>query len=113
MTSEHIDAVANVAVAANERFTREHPGAATSVGVISPTIRSMGIDADAVNIDCEHSGKRLVLILLDRMPDRVGIGVGQKETVGDYELIGQTPVTELDETRLVEILESRFALDAP
>ena len=106
-----IDRVAEIAVAANERFTRKHGNAATSVGVISSTIREMGIAADAVNIDCEHSGKRLVLILLDQDPDRVGVGIGQKETVGNYELIRQLPVSELREQEIFDILESRFARD--
>lgn len=109
MTSEHIDAVADVAMAANRAFVERHPHASTSVGVISSTVRSMGIEADAVNIDCEHSGQRLVLILLDQAPDRVGIGIGQKETVGNYELVGQFPVASLEQSQILELLEARFS----
>lgn len=110
MTSANIDTVANIALAANDRFTRRHPGAETSLGVISSTVRSLGIEADAVNIDCVHSGKRLVMILLDRNPDVVGIGIGQKDTVGDYELIRQVAVDELREADVLGILEARFSL---
>lgn len=110
MTSEHIDAVADIAVAANRRFTEANPHAATQVGVISSTIRGMGIAADAVNIDCLRSGRRLVLILMDSMPDMVGIGIGQKDTVGQYELLGQVDVKSLHEDAVLAILEERFIL---
>ena len=113
MAGEHIDKVAEIAVAASDQFTAAHPDAVTSVGVISSTLRGMGVEADAVNIDCGHSGKRLVLILLDQMPDRVGIGIGQKETVGDYELIRQLPVEELAQGEILDILEARFAHGKP
>ncbi|HEX7047939.1 MAG TPA: hypothetical protein VF275_10265 [Gammaproteobacteria bacterium] len=113
MASENIDAVAEIALAANEQFTSAHPGAETSVGVISPTLRSMGVQADAVNIDCGHSGKRLVLILLDQNPDRVGIGIGQKETIGDYELIRQMRIEDLDMSDVLELLEARFIVNKP
>ena len=109
MTSEDIDSVADIAVAASNAFTARHPDAVTQVGVISSTIRAMGIEADAVNIDCGHSGKRLVLILLDSMPGRVGIGIGQKDTVGNYELLKQLPVAELEAAEIDAWLESRFA----
>jgi len=111
LASEHIDAVADIAVAANRRFTEAHPHAATQVGVISSTIRAMGIAADAVNIDCLRSGRRLVLILLDRIPGTVGIGIGQKDTVGQYELLGQVDVTALHEDAVLAILEERFVLN--
>ena len=109
MTSTDIDAVADVAVAANKVFTAQHPTASTQVGVISSTIRAMGIEADAVNIDCGHSGKRLVLILLDSMPGRVGIGIGQKDTIGNYELLKQLPISDLKANEIAAVLESRFA----
>lgn len=110
MADATLDTVAGIAVAANEKFTARYAGASTSAGVISSTIRAMGIEADAVNIDCEHSGKRLVLILLDNNPGKVGIGIGQKDTVGDYQLITYKPVEELVVDDVFEILEARFAL---
>lgn len=113
MADATLDTVANIAVTANEQFNAKHAGAATSAGIISSTIRAMGIEADAVNIDCEHSGKRLVLILLDNNPGKVGIGIGQKDTVGDYQLITYKPVEELAVTDVLEILESRFSLSPP
>lgn len=113
MTSKDIDAVAEAAVAANDRFKGAYPDAATSVGVISPSLRAMGVQADAVNIDCAHSGQRLVFILLDQNPGNVGIGIGQKETVGNYELIRQLPVGDLRESDVFELLETRFVTRGP
>jgi len=52
-----------------------------------------------------------VLILLDRIPGTVGIGIGQKDTVGQYELLGQVDVTALHEDAVLAILEERFVLD--
>lgn len=109
MSGEHsIDSVAEIAVAANDAFTARHPGAATSVGVVSSTIRAMGVNADAVNIDCLHSGQRLVLIMLDQNPGMVGIGIGQKDTIGNYQLIKHLPCTELSVPEVDQILEARF-----
>lgn len=113
MADATLDTVAEIAVAANDQFTARHAGAATSAGVISSTIRAMGIEADAVNIDCEHSGKRLVLILLDNNPGKVGIGIGQKDTIGEYQLITYKPVDELAIADILEILEARFSLTPP
>lgn len=110
MADANLDTVAEIAVAANAQFKSKHAQAATSAGVISSTIRAMGIEADAVNIDCEHSGQRLVLILLDNNPGKVGIGIGKKDTVGDYQLIAYKPVDELVITDVLEILEARFSL---
>lgn len=109
MTLPNIDTVADIAVEANRRFTEQHPDADTSVGVISSSIRAMGIAADAVNIDCAHSGLRLVLILLDQSPGRVGIGIGQKDTIGNYELVRQLPVSDLQAKDISELLEARFS----
>lgn len=113
MANEDLDAVADIAVAANDAFKRANAGADTSVGVISQTIRAMGIAADAVNIDCRLSGQRLVLILLDHVPGMVGIGIGQKDEVGNYELIRQVALEKLQQAEVLEILEARFETKAP
>lgn len=109
MENKAIDSVAAIALAANDSFTSRHPEASTQVGVVSSTIRAMGVNADAVNIDCLHSGQRLVLIMLDQSPDRVGIGIGQKDTIGNYQLIRQVRLSELVEADVLEVLEARFA----
>ncbi|MDX1442685.1 MAG: hypothetical protein R3270_02780 [Gammaproteobacteria bacterium] len=110
MANADIDAVADIAMDANQQFSDAHKGASTQVGAISNTLRDMNIAADAVSIDDMHSGKRLALIILDQSPGMVGIGIGQKETVGDYELLGQVKLAELEASRIVEILEARFTL---
>lgn len=110
MANQEIDIVADVAVAANRQFNDAHSGASTQVGAISSNLRKMNIAADAVNIDDLRSGKRLALIILDQAPGMVGIGIGQKDTVGDYELIGQVKIDDLEQQAIVDILEARFTL---
>lgn len=104
-----LDSVADTAVAASDTFKARYPEARTSVGVISSTVRKMGVNADAVNIDCLHSGQRLVLIVLDQNPEMVGIGIGQKDTIGNYQLIKQVSRTELAVSDVLQVLEARFA----
>lgn len=110
MANANIDAVADIAVAANRQFNDAHADADTQVGVISSTIRALGIQADAVNIDCGISGQRLALIIMDQNPDMVGIGIGQKETIGDYELIRQVRIDDLSQADVFDILEARFSV---
>ena len=111
MANADIDAVADIAMAANQQFREANAGASTQVGAISSNLRKMNIAADAVNIDDLHSGKRLALIILDQAPGMVGIGIGQKETIGDYELIGQVKLADLEQQAIVDILEARFTLN--
>lgn len=111
MATEEIDALADIAVEANRQFNDANSRADTQVGAISSNLRKMNIAADAVNIDDMHSGRRLALIILDQQPGMVGIGIGQKETIGDYELIGQVKLEELTSQVIVDILQARFTLN--
>lgn len=108
MTDTTIDIVADAAATANEQFNAAHPDAETLVGTRSQTVRKMGIAADAVTIDCQQSGKRLSLVVMDQAPDTVGIGIGQAETIGQYELIRHLPVKDLTSGDILEVLEARF-----
>lgn len=108
MPNETIDTVADAAVAANEQFNAAHPEVETEVGTRSQVVRKMGIAADAVTIDCKTTGKRLSLVVMDRAPETVGIGIGQAETIGQYELIRHMPVKALTSDDILEVLETRF-----
>ncbi|MDX1455880.1 MAG: hypothetical protein R3217_10540 [Gammaproteobacteria bacterium] len=110
MTNPDIEAVAEVVEEAHGQFMQRNQKASASIGIISSKIRAMGIAADAVNIDDVHSKTRLVLIVLDQDPGKVGMGIGQIES-NDYEMITQLPVSELLAKDVLEVLEARFSLE--
>lgn len=112
MSENDIEQVAEIAELAHQKFVERNRQSVSSIGIISSKIRAMGIAADAVNIDCGRSDLRLVLIVLDQDPGKVGIGIGRKET-NDYEMIKQLPIDDLEQSDVLEILENRFSLQRP
>lgn len=95
---EALDRLADFASAAHARFQQAHRSLDPVVGV-SRQMRSQGVPADLVTIDCLQSGKRIILILHDQQPNRLNYQFARRD--GDTPTQFDTlPLTELDADKL-------------
>lgn len=108
MFSEKLQPLVDVASRANDLFNAEHQESSTVVGVTNESLRSMGDDSDTVSIECNHSKQRLMFIMKDSIPGKVGIGVG---TPGgdDLEFLGEAELSALDASEILAMMNKYFA----
>lgn len=99
MSTDGINKVANIAIQANDVFSKFH----------EQSITSLSVTANAVVIDCHLSQQRLSLITLDEVPNEVGVAIGNKGT-DESKLISQLPIDTLTSSSILEIMKQRFAL---
>lgn len=71
MADDKLAALCDIATEAHTRIQQDFKDIDPIVGV-SQGMRSNGIPADAMTIDCLRSGKRIILILHDQQPDVIG-----------------------------------------
>lgn len=108
MFSKKLQGLVDIVSAANDRFNADNPESSTVVGVTNETLRAMGDDSDTVSIGCNHSGQRLMFIVKDSIPDKVGIGVGVPET-DHLEFLGEATFEEFDVARVLSLIEAHLA----
>lgn len=112
MFSEKLQPLVDVATRANEVFNARNPGSSTVVGVTNESLRAMGDDSDTVSIECRHTSQRLMFIVKDSIPGRVGIGIGTPGT-DDMEFLGEASLDDLDESHILSIMNKYFARQRP
>lgn len=98
MSTNGIEKVANVAIHANNIFSKSH----------EQSVTSLSLTPNGVLIDCHLSRQRLAIITIDKVPEVVGIAIGAKET-NKSEMVSQVPIATLTSSSILEIMEQHFA----
>ena len=78
MISHQLSALCDIATEAHTRIQQEFKHIDPVVGV-SQAMRSQGVPADVVTIDCLQSGRRILLILHDQQTDTLRYQFGSIE----------------------------------
>ena len=68
MSEKNLEVLSDLVTEAHSRIQKDFEHINPIVGV-SRGMRSIGIPADALTIDCLRTGKRIILILHDQQPD--------------------------------------------
>ena len=68
MNEKNLEILSNIVTDAHSRIQKDFENINPIVGV-SRGMRSVGIPADALTIDCLKTGKRIIIILHDQQPD--------------------------------------------
>lgn len=99
--------LSDVAAEAHLRIQQDFQDINPVVGV-SQHMRSNGIPADAMTIDCLKSGKRIILILHDDNPDiiRYQFSYREKDPESKFEVL---TLNELTVQKLYQWMESYFS----
>jgi hypothetical protein len=63
---------------------------------------------DTVSIGCNHTGQRLMFIIKDSIPDKVGVGVGIPQT-DELEFIGELAGDQVSDESVLELMEKHLA----
>jgi len=70
LTEQHLEKLSDFVTEAHTRIQEDFKDINPVVG-LSRKMRSVGIPADAITIDCLKTSKRIILILHDQQPDIV------------------------------------------
>jgi len=68
LSKRHLERLSDLATEAHTRIQQDFENINPVVG-ISQGMRSVGIPADAMTIDCLKTGKRIIIILHDQQPE--------------------------------------------
>ena len=104
---KNLEALCDIATEAHTRFQQEIKHIDPIVGV-RQTMRSMGIAADAMTIDCLKNGKRIILILKDEEPDTISYQYSWRDKDPDSEFT-EIPFKELTADLLLSWMKSYLA----
>ena len=98
--------ISEMAAKASDLFYSKFESVDTIMGIMDKTLRSQGLKADAVTIDCIAQNKKIVILLHDEKPEFVDIALGNKD--GDIHSSSQYPLSEMSENVIVGIMEMNF-----
>ncbi|MDQ2068612.1 hypothetical protein [Natronospira bacteriovora] len=112
MFSEKLQPLVDLITRANEQYDAEHPEASTALGVTNESLRALGDDSDAVSVECPRSRQRLMFIMKDSIPGKVGIGVGCPGTE-DLQFLGEMRLADMDELYVRSLMEQYFRRKTP
>ncbi len=109
MTDQPISRLSDIATEAHMRIQQDFEGINPVVGV-TQHMRTQGVPADAMTIDCLKSGKRIILILHDEQPNivRYQFSFRGKDPAGQFELV---ELNELTVQTLYGWIKSYFSGD--
>ena len=107
MTDQPLSILSDVAAEAHVRIQADFEDINPVVSV-SQKMRSYGIPADTMTIDCLKSGKRIILILHDELPDiiRYQFSFKEKDPEDEFESI---QLDKLTTQTLYEWIKSYFS----
>lgn len=93
------------ALKAQDFFLMCHDRAAMSVALLSKKLRNeAGVDGDAIRLECVHSGKKILLLLKDDKPGKVGVAIAEKGDE-DGNFIGAVDEKEVDSAFILRLIE--------
>lgn len=79
------------------------------MGITDKALRSQGVNADAITIDCVALDKKVVILLHDDKPNIAGIVLGNKE--GDIYSSSEQAIVDISEDFLMKIMEEHFVIN--
>lgn len=95
MTSSPLEQLSDRITEAHRQTQAEHDDINPVVGV-NRQMRTSGIPADAITIDCLQTNRRILLILHDHQPEliRYQFGYRDRDPGAEFETLALTDVTE-------------------
>ena len=91
---------------ANDLFYSKFEKFDTLMGIMDKSLRSQGMRADAITIDCIAANKKIVFLLHDDKPDFVNVTLGNKE--GDIYSSSEYELTKLSQEVVLGLMETYF-----
>lgn len=107
MSTEDLETISDRATAAQAEFKREHREINIQAGLIT-SLRAQGIAADAVVLDCQNTGRRMVFMVRDAEPGKVAYQLANRNE--DQEANPTIlPIGELQVADIVALMKRHFA----
>lgn len=107
MNTPPLQALCDIATDAHTRIQQDFKDIDPVIGV-SQKMRTSGIPADAMTIDCLRSGKRIILVLHDQQPGIINYQLSYKDK-DPGEKFEQISLSELDAQLLYEWIKNYFS----
>jgi len=107
MSTTDLDTVSELATAAQAVFKREFREINIQAGLIT-SLRAQGIAADAVVLDCQDTGRRLVFMVRDAEPGKVAYQLANRneDQEADPTILA---ITDLRVADIVTLMKQHFA----
>lgn len=109
MANKRLLTLCDIATEAHTRIQEDFKDINPVVGV-SQNMRSNGVPADVMTIDCLKSGKRIIIVLHDQQPETVNYQFSFKEQSSTDEF-EQFQFNELNATQLYHWIKIYFSSD--
>lgn len=106
MLSKSLAFLSDAASEAHARIQREFQYLDPVVGV-NQSMRSRGVPADLMTIDCLKSGKRIIIILHDQQPDTISYQFSYKDRDPNEEFESMS-LSQLTPSTLYEWMKNYF-----
>ena len=103
---EPLKSLSEIVAKANDQFYERNKNIDTLMGIMDKNLRSQGMNADAITIDCIALNKKIVLVLHDSKPDFVDIALGDK--TGNISSSIEHKLEGLGVTEVLAIMEVNF-----
>lgn len=106
MNTEDLETISDRATSAQAEFKREYRTINIQAGLIT-SLRAQGIAADAVVLDCQDTGRRMVLMVRDAEPGKVAYQLANRNE--DQEANPMIlPIDKLQVPEIVELMKQHF-----
>ena len=104
--NEPLTSLSEIVAKANDLFYERNKNIDTLMGIMDKTLRSQGMNADAITIDCITLNKKIVLVLHDSKPAFVDIALGDK--TGSIHSSTEHKLDEIGIPEVLAIMEVNF-----
>ena len=98
--------LSEIVARANDLFYSKFENIDTLMGIIDQSLRSQGMNADAITIDCVSLDKKILILIQDDKPDTVDIVLGNK--AGEIYSSSEYAISKMSEDLIVQIMEKSF-----
>lgn len=98
--------ISEIIAQANDSFSDRNTNIDTLMGIMDKALRSQGMPADAITIDCPALDKKIVFLLHDAKPDTVNIAFGNK--AGEIASSTDHELSQLSIASVLAVLENNL-----
>ena len=98
--------LSEIVARANDLFYSKFENIDTLMGIIDKSLRSQGMNADAITIDCVSLDKKILILIHDDKPGTVDIVLGNK--AGEIYSTSEYAMSNISEDFIVELMEKNF-----
>lgn len=107
MSTEDLETISDRATTAQAEFKREYGEINIQAGLIT-SLRTQGIAADAVVLDCQNTGRRMVFMVRDAEPGKVAYQLANRNE--DQEANPTIlAIDKLQVADIVDLMKQHFA----